>query len=188
MFHHNTNSANMNLSSDHRQSANDESDRFDDERHSVVDVERSAERLASVTGRLMTFLQTNIDQLQDVAEELAHSAQRCAEMEEAARDLESRRVGWEREQKLEAERIAEETRLLMNAWDQIEAERRERLTANCAETGLASERPEVTPAQSPRSLSDTDLFDLGVPRSSQQAAMQFQQIKREINNHARRNR
>ncbi len=178
----------MNHPPQDRELTTDASVDLDESSLSIRDVARSTERLTSVTSRLMTFLHSSIDQLRNVATEMSLSVHHQAALDEAARDHEARRADWDRQQELEAERIAEETRLLLDAWDQIEAERREMLTAKCVGEGLGTDPPEAMLPQTPRSLSDTDLFDLGVPRSSQQAAMQFQQIKREISNHARRNR
>ncbi len=165
------------------------------ERHvDAPDVKRCADRLSVVSERMQFFLHTQIDTLQNVAHHMDAAAQQISEYETKSLELEQRQAQWEQQKERETKRMAEDARLLSQAWDHIEEERRE-----CLATGSGIELPLIeSPAsaesvpqvseQAPASHTDTDLFDLGVPMSTQTPAVQFQQMKREISQHARRNR
>lgn len=158
----------------------------------TTQVEECSARLAALTARMSTFLKAQIDSLQAAAKEVESASELQAKYEAMTLELAEQQQEWERHKEAEALRMAADARLLSEAWDEIENERRERLSQGSPAGGHQVEysMPEVSDPAPPtsQSMSDTALFDLGMPKSAQPSSVQFQQLKREIRQHARRNR
>ena len=157
-------------------------------------VENCADRLSRLTERMVSFLQTHLSRLQDAALAMDAFSQQMAEFEVKSEEFHQRQADWEQQKERENTQMAEDARLLSQAWDRIEMERRENLTMGSAIEMSVMDAPvnqtvslrEEKPAQP--SLTDTDLFDLGIPTLTQTPAMEFQQLRREIRQHSQRKR
>ncbi|MCA9076843.1 MAG: hypothetical protein KDA93_17585 [Planctomycetaceae bacterium] len=161
-------------------------------------VEECAIRLVTLSERLSRFLSGHVERLQEAAREIKSAAQLQAKYEAMTAEFTKKQQEWERHREAESQRMAADARLLSDAWDQIENERRERLShghthdmpsAGYSTPEVSHQETQASPApQTNHSLSDTALFDMGVPKSAQPSTVQFQQLKREIRQHARRSR
>lgn len=145
-------------------------------------------RLALLARKIDKFHGVQLQELERTWSELQRQAESHAAWEQMSRDLHQEQTEWEQKKAEQAERIAEELEFLAAAWDRIEAERRALLTRESdipAAEPVVAAAPLTAPAvvAPPAPLNLTDFDSVATGRS---AALQFQQIKREIRQHARR--
>ncbi|MGE0374764.1 MAG: hypothetical protein AB7Q45_05065 [Planctomycetaceae bacterium] len=152
-------------------------------------VEECSQRLAQLAERVQTFLDSQCRRIEQACENVQQQASDHAAWEQMAHELRQQKALWEKSKQQQTERIAEELNFLAAAWDRIEAERRH-LPTNDGVDPPAMPAPAAAPvppiAEQPNPVNSANLFDLPVAASGRSAALQFQQIKREIRQHARR--
>jgi len=168
-------------------------------------VDECVRRLEQLTRHVDDFLGRQLTIIDQACGDLTEQAGDHAAVEEMSRELRNQQVLWEHSKQQQKERIAEEVEMLTAAWDRIEAERRTLLaddgnrppaqSAVVASVPVAPGEPVSEPQHpnmSDQRLSDpnlsipADYFDFESDDTGRSAALQFQQIKREIRQHARR--
>ncbi len=173
---------------------------------SVEVVDECVCRLERLTRHVDGFLGRQLAKIDEACGDLTEQAGDYAALEQKARELRDQQILWEQSKQQQKERIAEEVEMLTAAWDRIEADRRMSLAD--ADSRPAAQSDVVVAAvpvasgeamseqQSPNlpdpgvsnaNLSNpADYFDFDSAAAGRSAALQFQQIKREIRQHARR--
>ncbi|MBX3439410.1 MAG: hypothetical protein KF861_18120 [Planctomycetaceae bacterium] len=153
-------------------------------------VDACAQRLERLARRVDAFLDDQWNVIQQVCEELERDAEDQTAWEQQASEFRQQHAEWEESKLQQSERIAEELRALSTAWDQVESERRTLLSDAANFTSEfsteAAEAIEPIPACTDP-MNPANLFEIVTSSSSRSAALQFQQLKREIRQHARRN-
>lgn len=148
-------------------------------------------RLARLADRVHHFLDLQCRTIEEICQNVRQQAEEQSAWEHMARELRQQEALWEQSKQQQAERIADELKFLSAAWDRIEAERRTLLMND----GIvaAALPPVISTAASPPATEELpgppaaiNLFDMPSTVSGRSAALQFQQIKREIRQHARR--
>ncbi len=162
-------------------------------------------RLERLTQHVDDFLGRQMAEIDRACGDLAEQAGDRAAVDEMSRELRKQQALWEQSRQQQKERIAEEVDMLTAAWDRIEAERRRSLADDgsrptapsdaIASTSATSGAPMPEPqdpnmanpgSSSPNLSAPVDYFDFDSAVTGRSAALQFQQIKREIRQHARR--
>lgn len=147
-----------------------------------------AGRLEALVRRCQAFLVRQFGRIDEVTHRLERTAERQAAI---SQELQRQQVLWEQTRQKQAEQIAEEVEMLSSAWDRIEEDRRSLLASEASlppREGAGT--PDVVPAQlfplssGPGPEPFLSFESSGTGRS---AVLQFQQIRREIRQHARRN-
>lgn len=154
-------------------------------------VEICARRLTALARRIDEFVGAQLKKIETAYTRLEREAANYARLEQKSQELRQQQIEWEQKRADQAARIAEELEILTLAWDRIEAERRTLLSADIDSPPAKPEEAESPPTPPmPESAMPAPLsfFDFESSTTGRSAALQFQQIKREIRQHARRHR
>lgn len=155
------------------------------EASSRTDVADCAVRLESLVTKCVSFLQSRIRRLEDAYAEFDQRPAAPAGPEEQQAVLSEQQAAWDRKRAAEADRINEQLEHLSKAWSLLENEQRRQATEGTTASAPAfAQQGSPTPPAS----SQLDLVETPGDLSSSSAAIQFQKLKREIRQHARRNR
>ena len=161
------------------------------------DVDACVHQLAALARRVEEFVAGHLKKIELAYNRLEREAANYAQWEQKSRELRQQQADWEQKQAEQAQRVAEELETLTMAWDRLEAERRSLLadddgrprSENVTTAAPPREQPLPIPSASdPPPPAPLNFFDFEAGVTGRSAALQFQQIKREIRQHARRNR
>ncbi|MCA9166514.1 MAG: hypothetical protein KDB23_02545 [Planctomycetales bacterium] len=154
-------------------------------------LEQEADRLRVVASQIELFLFRQIERLED---EIAHCnapvSQNSGSLEEGWSEFERARSKWEDEKNQERARLHEEAQRLLEAWGKIEHEQRE-LMKQRLPGKLSGSVPTAAP---PTSTGDSSLSPISSTNRPADASggtaarNQFQQLRREMLEHARQRR
>lgn len=157
----------------------------------------AARRVEAVAGRVDQFFRLQFERLERVIAECRDVLQREDRIRQLQSELERERDRRHRDYERDKGRIREESRLLREAWDRLEAEQRRLLArrptpaegSSQAQTGsmesgaMQPGRTEGQPAVSSEGDTQSEQRSAG---AKQATLVEFQQLKREIRKHARR--
>jgi hypothetical protein len=164
----------------------------------VPKLQQNAEKLRHVAQQVESFLMRQIDRLQRELQQVESPDDRY-ELERLSEEFEQMRDKWDAERQLERSRIQEDSSRLVEAWQRLEAEQRELLKYRTPNkiAGLSTGRSAVrsgsplspVPASSSKETSMVGAT-MGSPATaaSHRNQLQFQQLRREMMEHARQRR
>ena len=153
-------------------------------------------QLERITKRIEEFLSQHVQRLADVLDRCSESLAQEEVVHRLMDDLQHQKKQWELERQTEALQIEQEHARLIAAWEQLEAEER-RLAAQSESLRLdrsagvvvqpPAERPGgESPSGSRGQGNQNRSFVVENPIEAATSRRQFEQLKREIRNHARR--
>ena len=153
-----------------------------------------ADRFQKLATRIEAFLSSQLRRI-DEALQLSESKYVFdATAKRAANELEEERQRWEQQRQKECEQVRQQQQLLVDAWENLEAEQRQLLFArNSMKISDDGDAHDVAVKQAPLShataVAEDDLNRSqaqGDNSSAEPTSVQFQQLKREIRRHVRR--
>jgi hypothetical protein len=161
---------------------------------------QSARRLEALVRRTAAFVAQQLGQLDDIGLQIAAEARASATLDaEPSRD-DAERI---RQMADDEQRIEEQLDHLAKAWKELESEQRRLMMLERGAPGQAletdaawiDEPAAAGPSDSPSAVQEhvvrhraRDLIDESAPQDAAAAALQFQKLKREIRQQARRQR
>lgn len=161
---------------------------------------QSARRLEALVRRTAAFVTQQLGQLDDIGLQIAAEARERTALDADPAEHDSE---WIRQKADDEQRIEEQLEHLAKAWKELESEQRrlmmlERGTSGPATENAATSMDEPATAglpEPPSAVQETlvrhrsrDLIDESAPQDAAAATLQFQKLKREIRQQARRQR
>lgn len=162
----------------------------------VPKLQQNAEKLRHVAQQVESFLIRQIDRLQRELEE-AESLTDRDELERMTEEFRQMQQKWDAERQEERNRLQEDSERLAEAWQRLEAEQREVLKYRVSNTklaGLGTARPQtrsagpLAPTHPIAVMPALNAGGAGVAvasPTSHKNQLQFQQLRREMMEHAR---
>lgn len=166
--------------------------------------DRRWEQFASRLAELEELVTAQFREFDDVLDRYERLLKQSGRLEQVQLQLHEQQVAWQRHCETVSMEIAEEYQHLRDAWERLEQEQRQAaLSTDAPKSGGETVRlddsrptPFVPAAASPGSsrpahapsLTDLDIRDSWTPRLNDAAALQFQQMKRQIRTHVAKSR
>jgi hypothetical protein len=163
----------------------------------VPKLQHNAEKLRNVAQQVESFLMRQIDRLQHELE-MAESLTDRDELERMTQEFRQMQQKWDAERQQERNRLQEDSERLAEAWQRLEAEQREVLkyrAPNNKLAGLSSGRaparsagpltPSHPTATTPAAINCNGPGVAMATPSTHKNQLQFQQLRREMIEHAR---
>jgi hypothetical protein len=160
-----------------------------------------AEQLQQIAAQIQSFLSRQIDRLEQEISTCAPATEEHAELEAMLNEFRQERADWEQEKLQEQRRIHEDSQRLIEAWQRLEAEQRELLKQRALKktmtnsTTASMQNVSTTPASSRQEPVTTGISSVASPGPTASATgishrnqLQFQQLRREMLEHARQGR
>ncbi len=149
----------------------------------------SVRRLEAVVADVHQFLDSQLDRLEQERLECRHLLERQAAIEQTYDQLKRQQQEWKQHREEEVRRIEQETTALLQAWERLEEEqRRIRLMGQGVPSPVATQSAATPASPGVARPASQDLIDAVHFPTYEPAAVQFQQLRREIRQHARRRR
>lgn len=159
-------------------------------------VRRGAEHLSQIARQMEAFLEQQLARIEEfalAANGLDQNA--AAELARLQEQFQHQRSQWEQERDEERERLLEESQRLVKAWKDLEAEQREAMKQQALSgqlgryaTSKADGKAAATAAKEVAQTTAPVAPANGAPPTSRQGPAQFQQLRREMLEHARQRR
>ena len=163
-----------------------------------VNTQLTAERLCQMAEQMEMFLTKQIDRLENELRDTPPKVPDQQEYQHLFDEFQEVRRKWEMEREEQQERLANESQRLVEAWQKLEAEQRETLrqrVLKTANTDVGNANPLADGSLAPQRISnqrntgtvDAPGADSKLP-TSRNGQIPFQQLRREILQHARQRR
>lgn len=170
----------------------------DDARHPGFS---SAEQLRQLATQIQSFLSRQIDRLEQELASCTPASEEQVELEHLLAEFRQEREAWEHEKLQEQKRLREDSQRLIEAWQRLEAEQRELLKQRALKKNSASNTVPAVPATLPViNAVPAEVTVAGTvagpgstaggaaPSVAHRNQQQFQQLRREMLEHARQRR